>query len=239
MEQENAIPEELLCPITHRLMEDPMMLIDSGITYDRAAIVHWFQVSKQSQCPVTRKQVEWPPRLVPNIAIRSMVQRLQHSAPHHSVPQQVVVPQPSDCNSAVSDATEEGDTGISSMATPPHQARMMHDPSSIPVPWGDVGWLQGMLAAAHAHRDELTDAHLLWMVGLLRHGMEPSSAWSDQYMMGIKEPAQHPTTNRHTEFVARRAGAHAGHAVLEPSHPQSAHHCCRCTSNAVACATHQ
>ena len=36
-----AVPPDLLCPITYQLLEDPVMLVDSGQTYERAAIEEW------------------------------------------------------------------------------------------------------------------------------------------------------------------------------------------------------
>lgn len=36
-----VVPPDLLCPITYQLLEDPVMLVDSGQTYERAAIEEW------------------------------------------------------------------------------------------------------------------------------------------------------------------------------------------------------
>lgn len=37
------IPTELRCPITEKLMSDPMMLVESGETYEREAIINWLK----------------------------------------------------------------------------------------------------------------------------------------------------------------------------------------------------
>ena len=34
-------PEELVCPLTHELMVDPVMLVGSGQTYERAPLERW------------------------------------------------------------------------------------------------------------------------------------------------------------------------------------------------------
>ena len=34
-------PEELVCPLTHELMIDPVMLFETGQTYERASIEKW------------------------------------------------------------------------------------------------------------------------------------------------------------------------------------------------------
>ena len=35
--------QHLICPITHALMKDPVMLVESGRTYDRMAIERWLE----------------------------------------------------------------------------------------------------------------------------------------------------------------------------------------------------
>lgn len=35
--------QHLICPITHALMKDPVMLVESGRTYDRTAIERWLE----------------------------------------------------------------------------------------------------------------------------------------------------------------------------------------------------
>ena len=34
-------PEEFLCPISHEMMEDPVMVMATGMTYERAIIEMW------------------------------------------------------------------------------------------------------------------------------------------------------------------------------------------------------
>jgi hypothetical protein len=49
-EDDDDAPYELCCPITHRLMKEPVMASD-GTLYERAAIVRWF--SRKQSSPVT------------------------------------------------------------------------------------------------------------------------------------------------------------------------------------------
>ncbi|EKX54794.1 hypothetical protein GUITHDRAFT_54844, partial [Guillardia theta CCMP2712] len=39
---EQSIPTSFLCPITHEVMENPVLVIESGHSYEEAAILHWF-----------------------------------------------------------------------------------------------------------------------------------------------------------------------------------------------------
>ena len=65
--------QELLCPITHELMRDPVLATD-GHTYERGAIENWFQrhqTSPMTNQPLTSKTV------FPNHAIKSLTSREQ------------------------------------------------------------------------------------------------------------------------------------------------------------------
>ena len=39
----DAEPEELLCPITRTVFRDPVVVVDSGHTYERSAILEHFE----------------------------------------------------------------------------------------------------------------------------------------------------------------------------------------------------
>lgn len=59
-------PVDLCCPITRQLMADPVMLVDSSQTYERAAIQEWLDRGNLKD-PVTGEascrglQEAWPP----------------------------------------------------------------------------------------------------------------------------------------------------------------------------------
>ena len=64
------IPTAFLCPITHELMRDPVILVD-GHTYERRAIVDWLDLGKVTS-PVTNEQLQ-NAVLIPNYALRSAI----------------------------------------------------------------------------------------------------------------------------------------------------------------------
>eukprot|EP00884_Botryococcus_braunii_P004312 jgi/Botrbrau1/13882/Bobra.0056s0113.1 len=61
----------LCCSISEDVMRDPVLLIETGQTYDRANIEAWF-ARGNSTCPLTGKVVE-SKALVPNFALKGMV----------------------------------------------------------------------------------------------------------------------------------------------------------------------
>jgi len=65
------VPPQFFCPILQDLMQDPVMAMD-GHTYERAAITTWFRRSARS--PMTNLEI--PPTLVPNHAIRQQIAAL-------------------------------------------------------------------------------------------------------------------------------------------------------------------
>jgi hypothetical protein len=62
-------PSHLLCPITQELFVDPVV-IESGHTFERAAIAQW--LAQNPTCPKTRQRVS-ADALTPNFAIRQAV----------------------------------------------------------------------------------------------------------------------------------------------------------------------
>merc|ERR1712087_1060569 len=76
-------PLYLRCPITHELLDDPVVLVGSSITYSRRAIHHWLRQSESNRfvarrrsvrCPVTNKQLTVSERiLLPNFIAREAV----------------------------------------------------------------------------------------------------------------------------------------------------------------------
>ena len=77
--QHNAPPDALECPIGHEMMQDPVIVVDSGQTYDRCNIEKWFSEG-HSTCPLTNKRL-CTNRLVENIAVRKMVRDWKEKNP--------------------------------------------------------------------------------------------------------------------------------------------------------------
>ena len=50
----DAEPEELLCPITRTVFRDPVMVVESGHTYERSAILAHFE-RNGAKDPLTRR----------------------------------------------------------------------------------------------------------------------------------------------------------------------------------------
>eukprot|EP01024_Parvocaulis_polyphysoides_P051474 TRINITY_DN5070_c0_g1_i4.p1 TRINITY_DN5070_c0_g1~~TRINITY_DN5070_c0_g1_i4.p1 ORF type:complete len:552 (-),score=75.32 TRINITY_DN5070_c0_g1_i4:208-1863(-) len=55
-ETQLEIPQRLLCPITEELMEDPVMLVETGNVYEKSAIQKWLTLSKTD--PLTSVQIK-------------------------------------------------------------------------------------------------------------------------------------------------------------------------------------
>jgi hypothetical protein len=66
-------PDQLMCPITHALMEDPVVATD-GHTYERSAIECW--LAKSMTSPKTGEALE-SAIVLPNHSVRSMVRDWQ------------------------------------------------------------------------------------------------------------------------------------------------------------------
>ncbi|KAF7057672.1 hypothetical protein CFC21_064878 [Triticum aestivum] len=74
------IYESFLCPLTKQIMRDPVTL-ESGATFEREAILKWFQESDSSGrsliCPITRKELS-STELNPSIALRNTIDEWMH-----------------------------------------------------------------------------------------------------------------------------------------------------------------
>lgn len=62
-------PNEYLCPITHELMENPVM-IEDGFTYEREAIEEWFRSSWKS--PKTGEELS-SDNIIPNLTLKNLI----------------------------------------------------------------------------------------------------------------------------------------------------------------------
>ncbi|CAG5130899.1 unnamed protein product, partial [Candidula unifasciata] len=73
--QSKCVPEEFLCPITHELMQDPVMASD-GYTYDRHAIVSW--IARENRSPMTNVLLT-STEVTPNRTLKMMMQKFLSS----------------------------------------------------------------------------------------------------------------------------------------------------------------
>ncbi len=73
---DEQFPIHCKCPIDLTIMKDPV-IIQSGITYEREAILRWFNVVKNNpKCPITKMPVD-PSILIPNIAVKNQIEILR------------------------------------------------------------------------------------------------------------------------------------------------------------------
>ena len=68
----DAEPEELLCPITRAVFRDPVVVVDSGHTYERSAILSHFG-RNGARDPLTRRALS-STKVMTNWAVRQIVQ---------------------------------------------------------------------------------------------------------------------------------------------------------------------
>ena len=71
-------PKELCCPITQELLRDPVVAED-GHTYERSAILRWFASASAARSPVTNEELPPTRRLVPNHALRRILDQHRSS----------------------------------------------------------------------------------------------------------------------------------------------------------------
>ncbi|XP_024514850.1 U-box domain-containing protein 8 isoform X2 [Selaginella moellendorffii] len=67
-----APPEDFRCPISLEVMAEPVILW-TGQTYDRQSIQRWLD-SGHTTCPKTKQELHDDTRLIPNYALRSLIQ---------------------------------------------------------------------------------------------------------------------------------------------------------------------
>ena len=65
-------PEELLCPITRSMFRDPVVLFDSGHTYERSAVLAHFR-RNGAKDPLTRRALS-SAKVLTNWTVRQIVQ---------------------------------------------------------------------------------------------------------------------------------------------------------------------
>ena len=58
METDCDVPHDLLCPITHEIFYDPVMLVEDGQTYEKEAIEEWLGDGKRKRSPVTNTVIQ-------------------------------------------------------------------------------------------------------------------------------------------------------------------------------------
>ena len=65
-------PEDYVCPISLMVMEDPVMIVQSGITYEREVIEEALRIHP-CRDPKTNQEWSEPLTLAPNVLVRKMI----------------------------------------------------------------------------------------------------------------------------------------------------------------------
>eukprot|EP00523_Entomoneis_sp_CCMP467_P006327 CAMPEP_0168732632 /NCGR_PEP_ID=MMETSP0724-20121128/7869_1 /TAXON_ID=265536 /ORGANISM="Amphiprora sp., Strain CCMP467" /LENGTH=545 /DNA_ID=CAMNT_0008779653 /DNA_START=199 /DNA_END=1836 /DNA_ORIENTATION=+ len=77
-------PHALCCPITFQLMKDPVVIVESGHTYERAAIAQHWETQEASNipitCPNTNQRLD-SKQLTPSLLVRSQCREWQQQHP--------------------------------------------------------------------------------------------------------------------------------------------------------------
>ena len=68
--QPSEIPEDIICPITSHIMTDPVILMESGNTYEREAILKWLTLKKTD--PLTNEAIS-DDTIAPNRTVKRMI----------------------------------------------------------------------------------------------------------------------------------------------------------------------
>ena len=72
--KDNLEHENHICPISHTLMVDPVVLADSGITYERSSIEKWLEKSRT--CPISKKRLAGNVnQLIPNYSTKNLIEQ--------------------------------------------------------------------------------------------------------------------------------------------------------------------
>jgi hypothetical protein len=75
-----VVPDEFYCPISQECMRDPVIVVETGMTYEREAIVEW--LSSNDIDPSTGVELGQRKLLAPNVALRKLIAawREEHGA---------------------------------------------------------------------------------------------------------------------------------------------------------------
>jgi hypothetical protein len=82
------VPGAYLCPISKEIMVEPLLLVETGQTYEGANIRHWLET--HSTCPLTSNQLSCK-QLAPNHVLRGIIQQwaAEHGVQLPAVPKHV------------------------------------------------------------------------------------------------------------------------------------------------------
>lgn len=68
--------EDLVCPITSEIFQDPVLCVGDGQTYERSAVERWFAEGNETSPLTGAKLEEWGRKVTHNVDMRRRVNRL-------------------------------------------------------------------------------------------------------------------------------------------------------------------
>ncbi|KAL3676103.1 hypothetical protein R1sor_026051 [Riccia sorocarpa] len=98
------IYSSFICPITRQLMRDPVTLVEAGFTYEREAILEWFDRGHRT-CPDTGKELE-SLEVVPNMRLAQAIAEFVEHASRQCLTRAIERMQESEDAAEVEDAVE-------------------------------------------------------------------------------------------------------------------------------------
>ena len=91
--------QELVCPITQEILEDPVVLVASGIAFSRQSILqHIMNEGRHARCPVTRQPIEFEGDMafIPCTALKNIVEMLKDVKTKRIIKPKMRKPTPND-----------------------------------------------------------------------------------------------------------------------------------------------
>ena len=67
--------EDLVCPITSEIFQDPVLCVGDGQTYERSAVERWFAEGNETSPLTGAKLEEWGRKVTHNVDMRRRVNR--------------------------------------------------------------------------------------------------------------------------------------------------------------------
>lgn len=126
-EVQSKIELSMTCPLSQEVFNDPVVLVESAITYNRHMLLQW--LAEHNTCPVTRK-VLTSKAIVPNTVVKSMTEDFYRMGLISKAPAPIP-PAPTPVG-RVDSLHFTPNEGAASMASIVHSARQAYAPGASP-----------------------------------------------------------------------------------------------------------
>lgn len=109
------------CPITDEIMQDPVISIADGYSYERSSIDHWFSIMHRMNSPMTNVVV-WTNLTIPNKALRFAINELIPSLSPDKALETLTIQDPVDVKSLLRSSVENCLTTLGSESSTENNA---------------------------------------------------------------------------------------------------------------------